>query len=185
MTPLRSSLSLAPGLVTVPLGRRSFLFGVLAAALLSGCGFKLRQAPNFAFNSIYVMATDNSAFGAALKRSITSNDKVQVITDAKQIASAQVVLEMLGDQREKVVLSMSPAGQVLEFQLRLRIKFRLRSADGKELIPATEIMQQRDFSYNESAALGKEVEENLLYRDIQSDVVQQVMRRLAAVQTPN
>jgi LPS-assembly lipoprotein len=145
----------------------------------------LRQAPNFAFNSIYVMATDNSAFGAALKRSITSNDKVQVITDAKQIASAQVVLEMLGDQREKVVLSMSPAGQVLEFQLRLRIKFRLRSADGKELIPATEIMQQRDFSYNESAALGKEVEENLLYRDIQSDVVQQVMRRLAAVQTPN
>ena len=151
--------------------------------LLSGCGFKLRQAPSFAFRSIYVMATDNSAFGTALKRSIASNDKVQVITDAKLISSAQVVLEMLGDQREKVVLSMSPAGQVLEFELRLRIKFRLRTADGKELIPTTELMQQRDFSYNESAALGKEAEENLLYRDIQSDVVQQVMRRLAAVQT--
>lgn len=127
------------------------------------------------------MATGNSAFGTALKRSIASNDKVQVITDPAKIADAQVVVEMLADQREKVVLSMSPAGQVLEFQLRLRVKFRLRTADGKELVPATEIMQQRDFSYAESAALGKEAEEGLLYRDMQSDVVQQVMRRLAAV----
>ncbi len=162
--------------------RHIFLF-LLASALLSGCGFKLRQAPGFAFSSIYVLTPDNSAFGSALKRSVASNDKVQVITDGKLSDGAQVVFELLGDQREKLVLSMSPAGQVLELQLRLRIKFRLRGADGKELIPVTEIMQQRGFSYNESAALGKEAEENLLYRDIQSDVVQQVLRRLAAVQT--
>ena len=184
MTPLLSSLSLAPGLVTAASGRRRHLLLVLiAVALLCGCGFKLRQAPNFAFDSIYVEASKNSALSSALRRSIASNDKVQVITDASKVTRAQVVLEVLTDQREKVVLSMSPVGQVRQFQLRLRVKFRLRAADGKELIPATEIVQQRDFSYNESAALGKEEEESLLYRDIQSDVVQQLMRRLAAVQT--
>ncbi|HWI80094.1 MAG TPA: LPS assembly lipoprotein LptE, partial [Ramlibacter sp.] len=74
-------------------------------------------------------------------------------------------------------------GQVREFQLRTRVKFKLRTPQGKELIPETELLQQRDISFNESAALAKEAEENLLYRDMQSDIVQQLMRRLAAVKT--
>ena len=53
--------------------------------------------------------------------------------------------------------------------------------DGKELIPETELLQQRDISFNESAVLAKEAEEALLYRDMQTDIVQQLMRRLAAV----
>jgi LPS-assembly lipoprotein len=49
------------------------------------------------------------------------------------------------------------------------------------LIPDTEIVQQRDISFNESAVLSKEVEEAQLFRSMQSDVVQQLLRRLAAV----
>ena len=88
---------------------------------------------------------------------------------------------MLSDQREKVVLSLNASGQVREFQLRLRFRFRLRTLAGKELIPEVEILLQRDISFNESAVLAKEAEEALLYRDMQSDIVQQIMRRLAAV----
>jgi LPS-assembly lipoprotein len=65
--------------------------------------------------------------------------------------------------------------------LRLKFRFRLRTPEGKDLIPDTEIVQQRDISFNESAALSKEVEEAQLYRAMQSDVVQQLLRRLAAV----
>ena len=68
-----------------------------------------------------------------------------------------------------------------EFQLRLRFTFRLRTPRGRELIPGAEILQQRDISFNESASLAKESEEALLYREMQSDTVQQIMRRLAAV----
>jgi LPS-assembly lipoprotein len=70
---------------------------------------------------------------------------------------------------------------VREFQLRSVVRFRLRTPQGRELIPETELVQQRDISFNESAVLAKEAEEALLYRDMQSDVVQQIMRRLAAV----
>ncbi|MCM2253506.1 MAG: LPS assembly lipoprotein LptE, partial [Ramlibacter sp.] len=73
--------------------------------------------------------------------------------------------------------------QVREFQLRTRLRFKLRTREGKELIPETELLQQRDISFNESAVLAKEAEEGLLYRDMQSDLVQQLMRRLAAVKT--
>jgi len=60
-------------------------------------------------------------------------------------------------------------------------RLRLRDARGRELIEATELLQQRDISFNESAVLAKEAEETLLYNDMRTDLVQQVMRRLAAV----
>ena len=90
---------------------------------------------------------------------------------------------MLSDLREKTVVGVNATGQVREFQLRVRIRFRLRTPQGKDLIPDTELLQQRDISFNESAVLAKEAEESLLYRDMQSDLVQQLMRRLAAVRS--
>ena len=68
-----------------------------------------------------------------------------------------------------------------EFQLRIRLKFKLRTPSGKEIIPETELLVQRDISFNESAVLAKEAEEGLLYRDMQTDMVQQLLRRLSAV----
>ena len=167
--------------------RRAFLSLVASTAALSstlslsGCGFALRKAPNFAFTTLYSGLPESSPLGVELRRSLESTRKVKVITDSRQINQAQVILDVLRDQREKVVLSYNSSGQVREFQLRLRFRFKLRTLTGKELIPDTEILQQRDISFNESAVLAKEAEENLLYRDMQGDVVQQIMRRLAAV----
>ena len=162
--------------------RRPLLVLAAAAAVLAGCGFELRRAPDFAFSSIAVAASPNSAMANELKRSIAADGKVSVVDPARR-DTAQVVMDFVSEQREKVVVGMSATGQVREFQLRTRLKFRLRTPQGKELIPETELLQQRDISFNESAVLAKESEENLLYRDMQSDIVQQLMRRLAAIKT--
>lgn len=163
--------------------RRGLLFLMASSAALSGCGFALRKAPNFAFTTLYSNLAETSPLGVELKRMLVSTRKVEVITDSRQINRAQVIFDGLADQREKIVLSLNASGQVREFQLRMRFRFRLRTLAGKELIPDTEIVQERDFSFNESAALAKEAEEGLLYRDMQNDIVQQIMRRLAAVST--
>ena len=160
--------------------RALLLCAVLA---LSACGFQLRQAPHFAFSSIYVGAPANSSLGNELRRTIAHSDGVTVVPAAGKPDTAQVVLDVLADQREKTVVGLTSSGQVREFQLRARMKFRLRTAQGKELIPETELLLQRDISFNESAVLAKEAEENLLYRDMQTDIVQQLMRRLAAVKS--
>ena len=148
---------------------------------LTACGFELRKAPHFAFKTLYSPLPEGSPLGVELKRSLESSGAVRVISDVRFIDQAEVILDVLGDRREKVVVSRNAAGQVREFQLRLRFGFRLRSAKGVELIPDVEIMQQRDISFNESAVLAKETEEALLYREMQSDIIQQIMRRLAAV----
>ena len=156
---------------------------VTAGLSLGGCGFALRAAPNFVFKTLFSPLGESSVLGNALKRSLESGNAVRVITDVRQIDQAEVVLDVLQDQREKVVVGVNASGQVREFQLRILFKFKLRNARGVELIAPTEITQQRDISFNESAVLAKEAEENLLYRDMQNDIVQQIMRRLAAVKT--
>ena len=164
--------------------RRFFLMLATPAVLaLPGCGFALRKAPDFAFKTLFSPFSESSVLGIELRRSLESTGNVQVITDVRQIDKAEVILDVLQDVREKVVVGLNASGQVREFQLRIRFQFKLRSARNSELIAATEILQQRDISFNESAVLAKETEEQLLYREMQSDIVQQIMRRLAAVQS--
>lgn len=151
--------------------------------LLSACGFQLRGAPDLAFQSIYVNPAADSTLTNELRRNLGSVGTVRVITEATQRDSAQVILDIPSELREKTVVGINASGQVREFQLRLRLRFKLRTPQGKELIPETELLQQRDISFNESAVLAKEAEEGLMYRDMQSDIVQQLMRRLAAVRT--
>ena len=94
---------------------------------------------------------------------------------------AQVVLRLNQELRERAAVGAGVAGQVNAIQLRLRFKFSLFTAQGKTLLEEIELYQQRELSYSESAALAKEAEEQLLYNDMQVDVVQQLLRRLAAV----
>ena len=163
--------------------RRRLLLSLSPALALGACGFRLRGAPDLAFQTLYVSVAENSSLGNELKRNLSSLGAVQLITDVAQKPKAQAILDVLSETREKNVVGVNASGQVREFQLRVRVNFRLSTPQGAELIPATELLQQRDISFNESAVLAKEAEEGLLYRDMQTDIVQQLMRRLAAVKS--
>ena len=161
--------------------RRTLIVLPAASLLLAACGFELRRAPELRFRSIQLIGfKPRSPLAEELLNSINASQTTLVVESA---ARAQVVLEALSDVSEKSVVASTAAGQVRELQLRSRLDFRLRTPAGKELIPITEILLKRDMSYTESAALAKEQEEALLYRAMQSDIVAQVMRRLAAVQS--
>jgi LPS-assembly lipoprotein len=161
------------------MARRRTALALLAGAL-AGCGFELRRAPELHFRTVQLAGFGpRSPLAAELRASINASTTTHVVEGGAQ---AQVVLEALSDAREKSVVASTGVGQVTEFQLRARFRFRLRSIGGKELIAPTEIVQSRDLSYTESAALAKELEEASLYRAMQSDIVAQVLRRLAAVQ---
>ena len=153
--------------------------GPLASLLLGGCGFKLRGAQSFAFQTLAINPNPGGPLALELRRSFAP--AVRVLAPDQPLNQAQVVLDILQEQREKIVAGLSSSGQVREFQLRIRVKFRVRNAAGDELTPETELMQQRDMSFSETAVLAKEAEEVLLYRDMQSDLVQQLMRRLEAI----
>jgi len=97
----------------------------------------------------------------------------------------EVILDIMQDGREKLAVGVNASGQVREYELRMRVTFQLRATRGDKLIEPTTIEQHRSISFSESAVLAKEAEETLLYRDMQSDIVQQLLRRLAAVKPAN
>jgi LPS-assembly lipoprotein len=161
--------------------RRALLALIPPAGLaVAGCGFKLRGSQNYGFERIAVLPNPGGPLLTELRRSLAN--AVTVLPAEAPLSQAQVVLDLLQEQREKIVVGVNASGQVREFQLRLRVRFKLRTPQGKELIGPSDISQQRDISFNESAVLAKEAEEGLMYRDMQSDIVQQLLRRLAAWQ---
>jgi len=165
----------------VSLPRRGLLLGLAAAGAslgLAGCGFELRKAPVFAFKTLSV--SGNSAMINQIRRELRATGSVTLVP-ADQSSTADVVLEILGEDRNRFVISTNSAGLVRELQLQLRVRFRLRTPGGKDLLPASEVSQTRDLSFNETNALAKEGEADLLFRDMQADIAQQLMRRLAAV----
>jgi LPS-assembly lipoprotein len=161
--------------------RRFWFMSTALIAGLAGCGFELRKPPNYAFKTLYSSIPVVSPFGVKLKRSLESSGQVEVISDPREAERAQVIFDQLFELREKVVVGRTATGAIREFQLRLRYRFRVRSRNGIELIPDTEITLNRDINFNETGALSKESEEALLYKDMENDLVLQIQRRLAAI----
>jgi LPS-assembly lipoprotein len=165
-------------------GRRLFSL-VVMAAVLTGCGFKLRQTGDYPFKTLYANFPLNSPLGSELRRNLLGTGKIELLTEPAQMSKADVVLDILSEVRQPVVVGLNASGQVREMQLRLRVNFRLRTPSGDELIEPVEMYQQRDLSFTETAALSKEIEQAMLFRDMQLDIVQQIMRRLSAVKPRN
>ena len=164
---------------------RRRLFALLTvAAALAGCGFQLRQTGDYPFKTLFAGFSVTSPLGAELSRQLLGTGRIELLTDARQIQQAQVMLDILHEQRQRVVVGTNASGQVRELQLRMTVKFRLRTPEGVEWIEPVELFQQRDLSFSETAALSKEIEEAMLYRDMQHDIVQQIVRRLARVKPP-
>ena len=160
--------------------RRQLLLALASAGAsfaLAGCGFDLRQPARVSFSSIALVGfARRSPLADELKRQLQKQVSVLEAPD-----KAEVVLQALDDVREKSVVASTAAAQVRELQLRLKFNFRARTPGGRELIPRAELMVSRDLSYSETAALAKEHEEAELFREMQADIVAQVLRRLAAV----
>ena len=167
--------------------RRHFLQGLGAVPLtagLSACGFQLRSVGDYPFKTLYANFSINSPLGVELRRNLLGTGRIEVWSEPAQMLQADAILDILSEERQQVVVGINALGQVRELQLRLRVRFRLRTPEGVTWIDAVELAQQRDLSFTETAALSKEIEQVMLYRDMQADIVQQIMRRLAMVKPP-
>ena len=159
---------------------RTFALALAITVLLAACGFQLRGAAPLPFETVY-MANTTGGIGLDLKRNIQSGTRTTVIDDAKK---AEAVLEFLQEVREKKILSLAATGRVREFQLIYSVAFRVHDGKGGEFLPVSTVQLKRDVSFNDTDVLAKETEEALLFRDMQFDMVQLILRRLAAAQPP-
>ena len=150
----------------------------LAVALVAGCGFQLRGSYALPYESIYIAGADYSLIVAGLKRAIRASGSTRLAETADDAAAT--FLPTI-DAKEPIILSLSSAGRVREKRLRYRYGYRIVDAKGRDLVLPGSVELSRDLTYADSDVLAKTQEEDLLWRDMESDLVQQLMRRLAAV----
>jgi LPS-assembly lipoprotein len=148
--------------------------------LLAGCGFRLRGTANVPFETIHVPGA-TTGIALDLKRYIEAGTRARVVDDPK---AAQALLQVTEEARSREILSLTSAGRVREFQLRYRVGFRVHDGKGGEFVPVSVIQLTRDMTYSDAEILAKEQEEQLLFRDMRTDMVQQILRRLASAKPP-
>ena len=163
--------------------KRTLLTAMASAPLLAACGFKLRGSVDFAFKSLYLNGAANSPFLKELQRHLEAAGSLTVLRDPSEALKADAIYDDLGQRRERVIVSRNAAGEVRELQIRLHTRFRVRDQKGGEYVPISELMQYREISYVETYALSKANEEEMLFRNMQTDLVQQIVRRLAIVKS--
>lgn len=150
--------------------------------LLSACGFQLRgqgQEPTvFSFTSLYIPDPTDYPITADIKRTIHAGKSTRVVDEAQ---GAQATLQILKQAYEKNILSLSGEGRVREFLLRSLVSYRLIDARGIELISPTEIVRERVMPFTDEQVVAKEAEEALLVREMQTEIVRQILRQLATV----
>ena len=153
----------------------------LLVALLSGCGFHLRGEAHYEFDSLYLNSPAAQPLTADLKRSLEGIGTAQLVASPEK---AQVILDIASVENNKQILSLSSGGKVSEFLLSKRVLFRVHDAAGNDWLPTSELVVRRTYSYSDSAALPKEAQEQRLWREMQDDAVQQIVRRLQSAKKP-
>jgi LPS-assembly lipoprotein len=157
--------------------QRRRLIGFVPLLALGGCGFQLRRAARVQFRSIALVGfAPRSPLAEELRTVLSRSVAVEPAP-----AQAEVVLQALSELRTKKAVAFTASGQVRDVQLRTLFRYRAHTPSERELIPDSEIELFRDLTYIESKTLGKEQEELQLYREMQSDIVLQVVLRLSAI----
>jgi LPS-assembly lipoprotein len=160
---------------------RARMLIVTAALLLASCGFHMRGAATYTFQTIYVNATGSPLLGNILRMALADTGSARVVDDPK---AAQVIIDIPLVVDDKQVLSLSQSGAVREYELIKRVSFRLHDADGNDWLPAGEVSVRRTYTFNETEVLARDAQEQRLLREMQQDVVQKLIRRFEAAHKP-
>ncbi|MES2636367.1 MAG: LPS assembly lipoprotein LptE [Pseudomonadota bacterium] len=143
---------------------------------LVACGFHLRGSASLAFSSIFIQGS-TLTISKNLLKALKTND-IEVLNSSE---NADILLDLMGEESEKRILSLSGRGLVNEFELFYRIHYRTKKAGAELWSPVQTIEARRDFSYSDANLLAKQGEEKRLNENMQADVLSNLIRRLSTL----
>ena len=159
---------------------KKILISALCLTVMA-CGFHLRGQATLPFETLYVNPAYDAAFAAQLKRAVLFGTNTRLTDDPKK---ADAIFQLESEARERTILAINTSGTVAEYELLMRISFRVYNSQGQNWVAPTVLILKRHVSYNDANVLAKDYEEAQLYRDMQSDAVQQVLQRMSGARAP-
>ena len=151
-----------------------FRAGIAALTLvLAGCGFQLRGERATGLRSIHV---PGGGIALEIRRALAGSPTKVMPTPE----GAEALLQIISENREKAVNTITGAGRVYEYQLTLSVRYRMAIPGRDEpIIAPTETVARRLITYSEAAPIAKEAEEQLLFKDMQLELADKILRQVA------
>ena len=152
---------------------------ILLSVVLTACGFHLKGVAPLPFNTIYTNITDNSAFGANLRRALLASSPQSRFVERPQ--EAEAVLQQVSLSRYQREISINAKGQVEEYELQLTFVFELLDAKGRYVLPPTTLTVMREVPYDAEAVQAKDSEIEMIFRDMEQSLINRIVRRLSSL----
>ena len=148
----------------------------LIVASLSACGFHLRGPSDVPFKSVYIQG-NTLTISKDLKKYLNTNE-IKILPSAE---NAELLIDLLGEENEKRILSLAGTGTVNEYELYYRISYRTKVSNQPLWSQAITIESRRDLTYSDATLLSKQTEERKLNENMQQEVVNRLIRRLSSL----
>lgn len=148
-------------------------------ALLSACGWHLRgsNAMDLEIESVF-LDSDNpyGDLSSEFTRSLAANRTT--VTDSAEDAIYRIYLS--DEKRSRRAVSVANDALVNEYEITLAVDYLIEK-EGVLVVPTTRVEVARTYQYDRNAIVAKSEEEELIAREMQSALIQQILRRLRFV----
>jgi LPS-assembly lipoprotein len=158
--------------------RSRVLVAALVLTVLPGCGFQLRTWElGTTAESVFVTSNPRNPLEGPLQRALRQAG----VALASSPAEAELVVALLDDRRERRSATVSDQARVAEYEVNLGVRYRVTDGDGNELVAPRWVERERVYRVDRDNIVGSSEEQALLEREMQQDLVQQIIRSLDAV----
>ena len=152
------------------------LIALLMLLIISSCGFHMRGMTEISFKTISLEGKELS-FTKNLKKVLNSN-KVAIVSSTE---NPELRIELLSEESEKRILSLSGQGLVREFEIFYRVRYRVKAIDSEIWSQDNIIETRKDFTYSDSNLIGKEEEERQLNEAMRNEAITNLFNQIQLI----
>jgi LPS-assembly lipoprotein len=162
--------------------QQSLILGILAACLLTACGFHLRGSQLLPVGVEY-LAIHTSESHSALQRALKKRMKVYAIAEANEQSALDktIVIQLMPDQLDRRLLSVFSTGQVAEYELIYTVRYSATFPDNHVVNANFEVL--RDYQDDPDQVLAKSRELDLVLDEMRLEAADRIIRLLSSQST--
>ena len=152
------------------------LIAILLLLVITSCGFHMRGMTEISFKTISLEGKELS-FTKNLKKILNTN-KVAIVSPTE---NPELRVELLSEESEKRILSLSGQGLVREFEIFYRVRYRIKTSDSEIWSQENIIETRKDFTYSDSNLIGKEEEERQLNEAMRNEAITNLFNQIQVI----
>ncbi len=152
------------------------LIAILLLLVITSCGFHLRGMTEISFKTISLEGKELS-LTKNLKKILNTN-KVAIVSSTE---NPELRVELLSEESEKRILSLSGQGLVREFEIFYRVRYRIKTNDSEIWSQENIIETRKDFTYSDSNLIGKEEEERQLNEAMRIEAITSLFNQIQVI----